>query len=102
MPAGLFSGLDADIVFDRPLEHAFTDAIPTDLVAKASGCRPTAIFREVNESESCTRSAALSLPFRHALLDICPFIAHVYIVVLVRANVVRSLRDRMTHPPVTE
>jgi primosomal protein N' (replication factor Y) len=31
---GPFSGLFADIVFDRPLDHAFTYAIPTDLVGK--------------------------------------------------------------------
>ena len=34
VPAGPFSGLFADVVFDRPLDHAFTYAIPTDLVAK--------------------------------------------------------------------
>jgi primosomal protein N' (replication factor Y) len=34
VPTGPFSGLFADIVFDRPLDHAFTYAIPHDLVAK--------------------------------------------------------------------
>ena len=34
VPTGPFSGLFADIVFDRPLDHAFTYAIPNDLVAK--------------------------------------------------------------------
>ncbi|MDB5307084.1 MAG: priA [Gemmataceae bacterium] len=33
-PANRYSGLFADIVFDRPFDHAFTYAVPDDLVGK--------------------------------------------------------------------
>ena len=45
VPAGPLSGLYADVVFDRPLDHAFTYAIPAELVAKvAVGKRVEAPF----------------------------------------------------------